>query len=214
MHVENAGGTFDDRAQFVVVVVVEPGDEAETVAKRTGDHAGSGGGADEGERRHRQADTRCCRPLADHDVELEVLHRRIQDLLDRSRQSVDLVDEQHVAVLEFGEDRRQIAGAFQRRTRRDVQVDAHLGGHDAGQRGLAEAGRAGEQQVIDRLLTLAGRLEDDAQVLLEFALADELVERTRPQAGLELDLGCDDVVVAATDTGIEELVTHDAPPTT
>ena len=39
--------------------------------------------------------------LADDDVELEVLHGRIQDLLDRPRQTVDLVDEQQVAVLEF-----------------------------------------------------------------------------------------------------------------
>ena len=37
------------------------------------------------------------RALADHDVELVVLERRIEDLLDRRRHPVDLVDEQHLA---------------------------------------------------------------------------------------------------------------------
>ncbi len=37
------------------------------------------------------------RALADHDVELVVLHRRVQHLLDHRGQAMDLVDEQHVA---------------------------------------------------------------------------------------------------------------------
>ena len=50
---------------------------------------------------------RARRPLADDQVELEVLHRRIEDLLDRRREAVDLVDEQHVARLQIGEDARR-----------------------------------------------------------------------------------------------------------
>ena len=42
-----------------------------------------------------------------------------------------------------------------------MQRDAHLVGDDAGEGGLAEPRRAGEQQVVDRLLAPAGRLEDD-----------------------------------------------------
>ena len=148
------------------VVVVEAGDEPEPVAQRTGDHARAGGGADERERRQRQPDARRRRALADDDVELEVLHRRVQDLLDRPRQAVDLVDEQHVALVELGEDRRQVAGPLERRARRDVQVHAHLGGDDARQRGLAQPGRAGEQQVIDGLATPARRLENDPRCSL------------------------------------------------
>ena len=49
------------------------------------------------------------RPLPDDDVELEVLHRRIEHLLDDAVQAVDLVDEEHVAALEVGEDRREVA---------------------------------------------------------------------------------------------------------
>ena len=161
--------------------------------------------ADERERRQRQADARRRRALADDDVELEVLHRRVEDLLDGPRQAVDLVDEQDVALLELGEDGGQVAGPLERRARRDVQGDAHLGGGDAGQRRLAEPGRPGEQQVVDGLAAPAGRLDDDAEVLLQLALADELGEQARPQPGL------DDVLGVAGDARVEELVTHGGP---
>ena len=83
---------------------------------------------------------------------------------------------------------------------------AHLGRHDAGQRRLAEARWSCEQQVVDGLSTVAGRLEHDRQVLFEFALADELVERPRAQPGL------DDLLGVGCHARIEELVTHVAPP--
>ena len=98
-----------------------------------------------------EADRARRRTLPDHDVELEVFHRRIEHLFDRARQAVDLVDEQHVAVVEVGEDGGEVAGAFERGPARDAQADVHLGGHDPRERGLAEAGRTGEQEVVDRL---------------------------------------------------------------
>ena len=210
--VENPRRTLDDRLQLLGVVVVEPGHEAEPIAQRPGDHAGSGGGAHERERRHREPDAGRRRALADDDVELEVLHRRIQDLLDRPRQSVDLVDEQHVAVFELGEDRREIARSFERGPRGHVQVYPHLGCDDARERRLSESWRPCEQQMVDGLLASAGRLEHDAQVLLQLSLSDEFVEGTWSQPGFELDLRGDHVVVTRTDPRIEELVTHGAPP--
>src|SRR3546814_5536921 len=64
--------------------------------------------ADEGELRQVDPHRTRRRPFADHDVERTVLHRRIEDFLDRGRQAVDLVDEQHVAILEIGEQRREV----------------------------------------------------------------------------------------------------------
>ena len=75
-----------------------------------------------------------------------------------------------------------------------------------GQRGLAEPGRAGEQQVVGGLAPPAGGLEDDRQVLLQLALADELGEAAGPQAGV-LDL-----LALVGRRRVEELVTHAAPP--
>ena len=195
-----------DRLELVGVVVVEPGDEPEPVAQRARDHAGARRRADQRERRQRQADARGRRALADDDVELEVLHRRVQDLLDGPREAVDLVDEQHVALLQLGEDGRQVAGPLESRAGRDVQVHAHLGGDDAGQRRLAEPRRAGEQQVVGGLPAPAGRLDARCRG----APSARAGRRTRRGGGAQP--GLDDVLGIVGDAGIEELLTHGGPP--
>ncbi len=144
-------GALEDRDEVARVVVVEARDEAEAVAQRPGDETGARGGTDEREAREVEADRARRRALADHDVELEVLHRGVEHLFDRPRQAVDLVDEQHVAVVEVGEDRGEVTGAFERGAARDAQRDVELGGDDPRQRGLAEPRRAGEEEVVDRL---------------------------------------------------------------
>ena len=181
---EDARGALDDRDEVGGVVVVEAGDEAEAVAQRAGDETGARGGADEREARQLEADRPRRRALADHDVELEVLHRRVEHLLDRPREAVDLVDEQHVAVVEVGEDGGEVTGALERGAARDAQADVHLGGDDPRQRGLAEARRAREQQVVDGLAAAARGAEQDLEVLLQPRLADELVEPARPERDL------------------------------
>ena len=85
LHAEDPGGPGDDVDEVVGLVVVEAGDEAEAVAERAGDRAGAGGGADEREARQVEADRPGGRALAEHDVDLEVLHRRVEDLLDDPR---------------------------------------------------------------------------------------------------------------------------------
>jgi hypothetical protein len=97
---------------------------------------------------------------------------------------VDLVDEQHVAVAELGQDGGEVAGPVERRPGGDLEPDLHLGGDDAGQRRLAQAGRPGEEQVVGRLAPAARRLQDDRQVLLQLGLADELVEAPWAEADL------------------------------
>ena len=121
------------------------------------------------------------RPLADDEVELEILHRRIEDFLDRRVEAMDLVDEQHVAVFEIGEQRREIARLGDDRAGGGLEVDAQLARHDLRQRRLAEAGRAGEQHMVQRLAARLGRLDEDAQVLLGLGLADEFLQPLRPQ---------------------------------
>ena len=49
-------------------------------------------------------------PLADDKVELKIFHRRIEHFLNLRVQTVDLVDEQHVAGFKIGEQCRQVAG--------------------------------------------------------------------------------------------------------
>jgi hypothetical protein len=123
--------------------------------------------------------------LAQHHVQREVLHGRVQDLLHRVAQPVDLVDEQHVALAQRGEHRGQVAGALDGRTGGGADLRPHLGGHDVGQRRLAQPRRAVEQDVVDRLIALPRRVDQDRQVLLDPILPGELIQPSRPDAGLQ-----------------------------
>ena len=172
-------------ASVVGVVVVEAVDGAEAVAQGRADHRVAGRRADEGEPRHGEADAARARPLADHEVEGEVLHRRVEDLLDGAGEAVDLVDEEDVALLEVREDRGEVAGALDRRAG---------GGADWRRpsrwrrcsRGSSCRGRAGRRGARGRgvLAALARGLDGDAEVLLDAVLAGELIEPARAEGDL------------------------------
>jgi hypothetical protein len=72
---------------------------------------------------------------------------------------VDLVDKEDVAFLERGQDRGEVASALDRRPRGVLDTDAKLAGDDRGERRLAEAGWAVQEDVIGRLSPPPGRLE-------------------------------------------------------
>ena len=167
--------------EIVVHVVVETGDEAEPITERAGDQAGAGRRSDQGELRQVEPDRAGRRPLAQHDVDLEVLHGGIEDLFDGAGQPVDLVDEQHVALLQLGEDGGEVTGPLEGRARGDDHRHVELVGDDAGEAGLAQPGRTGEQQVVGGLAAAAGRLQHDRQVLFELGLTHELGEGARSQ---------------------------------
>ena len=128
---------------------------------------------------------RARRPLADHDVELEVLHRRIEDLLDDRAQAMDLVDEQHVVRLQVGQQRREVAGALDHRPGGLAQVHAELVRDDVRERGLAEARRAEDQHVVERLAPVARRLDEDLHLRLDRRLADVVGELLRAHGAVE-----------------------------
>ena len=60
----------------------------------------------------------------------------------------------------------------------------HLGGHDAGECGLAQARRPGKQQVIGGATPTPSCLKDDTEMLFEFRLTNELIQSAGPQACL------------------------------
>ena len=164
--------------------MVEPVLDAEAVAQRRRQQAGARGGADERERRQVQRDDPRAGARADRDRQLAVLHRGIEGLLDRARQPVDLVHEEHGARLERGQERRDVGLALERRAGGLHERHVELGGHDLRQRRLAEAGRAGQQHVVERLAALGGGLDRDAELLAQRLLADELLQPPRAQRGL------------------------------
>ena len=62
--------------------------------------------------------------LADDDIELVILHRRVEDLLDRRAHAMDLVDEQHVPRVEVGQDAGEVARFLEHRSGRRPHGDA------------------------------------------------------------------------------------------
>jgi hypothetical protein len=54
-----------------------------------------------------------------------------------------------------------------------------------GQGGLAQAGGAVEQDVVQRFVPAFGGGDADAQVVLDYRLPDEVIEAPWPQAGVQ-----------------------------
>ena len=96
---------------------------------------------------------------------------------------MDLVDKQDVARLEVGQHRGEIAGALNDRAGGRAEADRQFAGDDLRQGGLAEPGRTEEQHVIERLAAAARGVDEDAQIVAQLALTDELLERRRPDRG-------------------------------
>jgi hypothetical protein len=94
---------------------------------------------------------------------------------------MDLVDEEHVAIIEARQDRGEVALALDRRPRNRADADAELVADDERERRLAEPRRACEQNVIERLAPRLRRVERDRELLLDALLSDEVVERARPK---------------------------------
>ena len=128
---EDGGGAPDDRRQLVRLVEVEAAGEAEAVPERRREHAGTGGGTDQREAGDVDRIDRADGPLP-MTRSRRKLHRQVKDLLHGAGEAVDLVDEEHVAVLEVGEDGREVPGPLQHRAGRHAETDPQLGGDDLG----------------------------------------------------------------------------------
>ena len=179
----DAGAALHDLLELLDRVEIEADRNAETVAQRRRQQAGARRRADQGEVGEVDLHRARRRPLADDEVELEILHRRIEDFLDRRIEPMDLVDEQDVALFEIGELGGEVAGLGDHRAGGRAEIDAELARHDLGERRLAEAGRADEQHVVERLAAGLGGLDEHLEVLARRLLPGEIGQRQRPQRG-------------------------------
>src|SRR5471030_1231801 len=73
---------------------------------------------------------------------------------------------------------------LERRAAGEPHVHAHLHGDDLREGRLAEPWRAVEQHVIERIAALARGLDEDAHLVLDRHLTDEVVERARSERGV------------------------------
>src|SRR6266705_5552282 len=96
---------------------------------------------------------------------------------------MDLVDKQDVVRLQICEECGEIAGALDHRPRGGAKPDPKLAGDDLREGRLAEAGRAEKQHLVERLAPALRRLDKDAQIVTQLALANEFVEGKRADRG-------------------------------
>ena len=99
---------------------------------------------------------------------------------------MNFVDEQNVALFEVGEQRREIAGLGDHRAGGRAEIDAELARDDLRERGLAQARRPDEQDVIERLFAPARRLDEHREIGARLRLPDELGEPLRAQRGVRV----------------------------
>ena len=81
--------------------------------------------------------------------------------------------------------RREIAGPLEHGARRLAQIHAELVRDDVRERRLAEARRAEQQRVIERLAALPRGRDEDLHLRLDARLADVLGEPARPHGAVE-----------------------------
>ena len=96
-------------------------------------------------------------------------------------QTVNFIDEQHVAGVQICKNRRQIPGALNRGAACYADIVTHFGGDDARERRLAQPRRTVKQNVIQRFAPRRCRLHIDAQAFLQLFLTEVIGKRPRAQ---------------------------------
>src|SRR6516225_1126018 len=81
-------------------------------------------------------------PVADYEIKLKILHRRIEDFLDSGVQPVNFVDEEDIALVKRSELGGKIAGLGNDRPRSRMECDAEFARDDLRQGRLSKPWRA------------------------------------------------------------------------
>ncbi len=159
--------------------------DAKAIAQRRGQRARTGGSTDQ--RKGRQIDFNRARrrAFANHDIQLVIFHSRIEHLFHDRRQTMDLIDKQHVVRLKVGQHRGEIPGLLQHRARGGAQINAHLVGDNVGQRRFTQARRAEDQQMIERITTQLCRLDKNLHLRAHLRLANVFVEQLRTDRAID-----------------------------
>src|SRR5437879_2314933 len=143
------------------------------------------GSTHEGKRLHLERMRPRRRPLPNNDVQLVIFQRRIKQFFQHRLQPVNLVDEQHLLVLQVRDNRGQVTFDLHQRRRRRLKVHPQLIGDDVRQRSLPQSRRPVQQHMIHGLPPRPRRLNRDRQVLLHLRLPNKLAQPLRTQLQLK-----------------------------
>ena len=164
------------RGQVLRIVELEMLVDAEPLAQRAGEHAASRRRPDDRELLQGEIDRPRRHPLAQDHVDPEILHDRIDELLDGAGQAVDLVDEEDRALGRVREVGHHVHLLVERRPAGDIQLDPKLVVQDHGEGRLAQPRRPIEEDMGQGLAPLLRRGQADGQPFGHGALADHFGE--------------------------------------
>ena len=94
LDIQETRGADDDALQLFGLVIVQPLTDGKPGQQRRGQQAAAGRCPDQRETGQVQADAAGIGPLIDDDIQLEILHGRIEVFLDGFLQAMDFIDEQ------------------------------------------------------------------------------------------------------------------------
>ena len=200
-HPNDLGGPTHNLGEVGGVVEFHLGSEAEPVAEGAREHAGSGGGADQGEGGEFEGDGGSAGSLANDDVDAEVLHGHVEHFFGRAGHAVDFIDEQDVAFHEVGEHGGKVAGAFEGGPGGHAEAGAHFVGDNHGHGGFTESGRPGEEHMVGGDVAVFRPSENQVELVAHFGLANEFGEAAGPEGGFDVGFGVEGVGVDGPPTG-------------
>jgi len=100
-------------------------------------------------------------PLADDDVELVVFERCVELFFEDGLEAVDLIEEEHLALADIGEDGGEVALNLESRTGGLLKAHVELVGNDGCEGGLSQSRRAEEENMIESLAAGVGGLKSN-----------------------------------------------------
>src|ERR1044072_3828551 len=176
---------MDDDFEVLLRIEVQMKDDAEASAQRRRDEPRACRRADQSELGQVEFDGARGRALPNHDVELIVLHRGVEDFFNLRLEAVYLVDEENFTLLQVREHRREVAATLDGGRAHALERRVHLGRDDLRECRLAQSRRAEEEDVVERLAPRLRRAEEYLEVGRNLRLPDVLFEAARAQGGLD-----------------------------
>ena len=134
---EQPGRAQQDAREVFRSIEVEPMNDAKTSSQGSCDESCTSGGADQ--RKGRDIDLHALGrgSVTQHDIDLEILDGRVENLFHCCTETVDLIDKQDLLGLQVHQNVDEIARLLEHRARGGLEGHLHLIGDDAGQRSLA-----------------------------------------------------------------------------
>src|SRR5579859_48067 len=129
--------------------------------------------------------------LADDEIYTKIFHSGVEDFFHGGLQSVDFVEEEDFLGFQGGEDSGKVAFTFEERTGAGFYGDGKFVGNDLGQGGLAEAGRAVKENVVEGFVAASGRFYGDLDVFFYALLADVFVQALGADTRLDTEIFVD-----------------------